>query len=316
MTLSATQRERLRKLEAKLRAAVRAGEPERAAELAAEIQGLFGSDRRHHRLLRAKLWAFEAALDVNSLGYAETGFIGIRQLCGSGTRLYLEASILLAVCKLRLRKIPEAKKLVREVVSKLNHIKSDRTRRQFQGRLIERIEEECILTELIGTDEGFLDPQEIHSKAVLLIQKNSEEEIFALIGNTLPAKTLYTLKDIRDYSILLLPAPDRKYLPAPAQAEKPSNIGKKAFAVIRRIAWKAVCSPDSELFKLWSRKIPKAYNQAYFATAIVTTLASWRIGIPLLASGVVALVMKCAAHEFCELAKPKGLMIDRSEKED
>ena len=41
MTLSANQKERLRKLEAKLRAAVRAGEPERAAELAAEIQNLF-----------------------------------------------------------------------------------------------------------------------------------------------------------------------------------------------------------------------------------------------------------------------------------
>ena len=262
------------------------------------------------------MWAFEAALDANSLTYAEAGFIGIRRVCGTGTRLYLEASILLAVCKLRLHKVPEAKKLVREVISKLNHIKSDRRRRQFQRRLIERIEQECILSELIGTNEGPLDPQEIHSKAVLLIQKNSDEEILMLIGNAMPAQTLYLLKDVRDYSILQLPAPDRKCLPAPAQAEKPSHIGKMAFEAIRRVAWKVLCSPESELFKLWSRKIPKVYNQAYFATAITTTFANWRIGIPLLASGVAALVMKHAALEFCELAKPKGLMINQDETDE
>jgi hypothetical protein len=39
-------------------------------------------------------------------------------------------------------------------------------------------------------------------------------------------------------------------------------------------------------------------------------MAHWRIGIPLLASGVVALAMKYSAQEFCKLATPKSLMID------
>jgi hypothetical protein len=34
-----------------------------------------------------------------------------------------------------------------------------------------------------------------------------------------------------------------------------------------------------------------------------------------LASGLAALAMKYSAEEFCELAKPKGLMIAREKKE-
>ena len=119
----------------------------------------------------------------------------------------------------------------------------------------------------------------------------------------------------RDYSILLLPKADQKLLPTTKTTEKPRNLGKKTFALLRRIAWKTFCRPDSSIFKLWSSRIPKIYNEAYFASAIASTFASWKIGLPLLASGIVALVMKYSAEEFCELAKPKGLMIDINEKE-
>lgn len=306
---------KLRKLENELQLAVGSGATERAAEIAGQIQVLFGDDRKHHRLLRAKLWAFEAALDANRLAYAESGFVGIRKLAGSTTRLYLEASSLLAVCLLRQKNIGKAKRLIREVISKINNIKSDRTRNQFQKRLITRIEEECILTELIGKDDGKLDEQEIHEKAVQLIQQNSEDEILKLIGNSVPASGVLLLREVREYSILRLPAPDQKLLPAPKDAEKPKNIGKKALAVLRRVGWKTLCNPDSEIYKLWSKRIPKVFNQGYFAAAIVSTMNGLSIGIPLLASGVLATVMKYSAEEFCELAKPKGLMIPRGEKE-
>jgi len=140
----------IRPLELELRKAVQQAESEEAIELAGKIQALFPDDRSHHRLLRAKLWAFEACLDANRLTYAESGFIGIRKLSGPNTRLYLEASSLLAVCFLREKKTSESKELIHEAISKINNITSDRTRHQFQKRLIERIEEECILAELIG----------------------------------------------------------------------------------------------------------------------------------------------------------------------
>jgi len=310
MKLSQPQKRELRRLEIELQACVKSANSEKAAEITAHIQTLFGDDRRHHRLLRAKLWCFEAALDANSLGYAESGLLGVRNLAGRGTRLQLEASTLLAVCYLRQKRYTDAKKLIRGVVSHLAKIQSNSKRRQFQKRLVERIEEECILAELIGVQEGVIIPEEVHAKAVLLIQRSSDNEIFALLGNSIPSAALLVLNDVRDYSINLIAATDRKLLPAPAIAERPENVGKKAFAVLRRIAWKTFCSPDSELYKMWSKKIPAVFNKGYFAAAITATMAHWRIGIPLLASGVVALAMKYSAQEFCKLATPKSLMID------
>lgn len=306
----------LRSLEEELKGAVRTGAVERAIELATQIQGLFADDRRHHRLLRAKLWAFEACLNANRLQYAQSGFLGVRKLAGSSTRLYLEASSLLAICYLRNKEINEAKEVVREVVKKINNIKSDNTRRKFQKRLIERIEEECILTDLMDTQIGPLDTKEIEEKAILLVQHNSDNEIYKLIGNSVPSSGIALLRDVRAYSIEQIPLSDRKLLPPPERAEEPRKIGKTAFAILRRVIWKTLCSEDSSVYKLWSRRVPKVFDQGYFTAAIVTTLGEYRIGIPLIASGIAALVMKYSAEEFCEISKPKGIMISRKEDDD
>ena len=304
----------IKPLELKLRKAVQQAEFEVAIELAEKIQVLFPYDRKHHRLLRAKLWAFEACLDANRLTIAEAGFIGIRKFSEPNTRLYLEASSLLAVCFLRQKKIPESKKLIHEAILKINNIASDRTRHQFQKRLIERIEEECILAELIGAGEEKLDVKEIEAKAIFLMQRNSDDEILKLIGNSVPVSSVKLLSDVRTYSIKQLSAPDRKLLPAPEKAEEPKHIGRITFAILRRIAWKTFCKPSSPIYKLWANRIPKVFNEGYFYAAAVTTLNDFKIGIPLIASGFVALIMKYSAEEFCELAKPKGLMIAPNEK--
>lgn len=310
MHLSPQQKAQLRQFERELQECVKSGDSERAAEITTKIQILFGSDRRHFRLLRAKLWCFEAALDANSLTYAESGLVGVRNLAARGTRLHLEASTLLALCHIRQKRYQDAKRLIRSVIANLARIPSIPKRRQFQKRLIDRIEEECILTELIGVQHGNLDPEEIHTKAVLLIQRSSDDEIYALLGNSLPSAGLLALNDVRSYAVNQIGITDRKLLMAPTAAERPENIGRKAFAVLRRIAWKTFCDPESELYKMWSEKIPAVFNKGYFAAAVTTSMAEWRIGIPLLASGVVALAMKYSAEEFCRLAKPQSLMID------
>ncbi|MBU8933964.1 MAG: hypothetical protein KOO62_08140 [candidate division Zixibacteria bacterium] len=305
----------LKDIEKDLRAAVAKGQTEIAVECATKIQMLFAPDRKHHRLLQAKLWAFEACLDENRLRYAESGFTGIRQIAAQNTRLYLEATGFLAICLLRQKQVEKAKPLIREVVQSANNIRSERRRRQFQKRFIARIEEECVLSELIGTGEASLDPKAIHEKAVLLLQQNDQNELTKLIGNLVPLSGVLLLRDVRTYSILQLPPPDRKLLPPLEVAETPKNLGKRALAVLRRIAWRAICDPDSSIYKAWSKRLPKVFNEGYFAVALVTTFGNWQIGIPLLVSGVAAIIMKYSAHEFCEWAKPRGLMIPVNEKE-
>lgn len=307
--------DQLRLLESDLQRAVSKGSSQEALEIATKIQILFGEDRRHSRLLRAKLQAFEACLDTNQLVYAESGFSGIRQLASNQTRLYLEASALLAVCYLRLKQPEKAKPLIQEILERINNIRSDTRRHQFQERLIHRIEEECVLSDVIGRNEGELIPAEIHVKAVQLLQTSSEDEILKLIGNSLPSSTISLLRNVRGYSIAQLSPPDQKLLPSSKDVEIPKNIGKTVFAVIRRIGWKTLCDPESSIYKAWSKRVPEVYSDTYFATALATTFANWKIGIPMLVSGTVALVMKYSAQEFCNWAKPKGLMIGRGEKE-
>jgi hypothetical protein len=65
---------------------------------------------------------------------------------------------------------------------------------------------------------------------------------------------------------------------------------------------------------MWSKKIPAVFNEGYFTGGVIATLGDFRIGLPIVASGFAALVMKYSAEEFCEIAKPKGLMIPRDEK--
>lgn len=212
--LTQNQLTTLAPLENKLKRAVGSAEVEVAIEITTKIQVIFGSDRSHHRLLRNKLWMFEACLDDNRLTYAEAGFTGIRNLARPNTRIWLEASALLAVSVLRQKRGTQAKQLIREVIASINNIASDRTRHQFQRRLVERLEEECILAELIGTETTSLDADEIHEKAILLVQQNSDDEILRLLGNSVPPASIHLLGDIRDYSIKQLPEPDKKLLPS------------------------------------------------------------------------------------------------------
>jgi hypothetical protein len=313
--LTPSQLQLLRPLEIELQEAVKLGESETAIELASQIQTLFSSDRHHHRLLRAKLWAFESCLNDNRTPFAESGFIGIRSFSSPSTRLYVEATALLAICMLRQKKIAEAKNLIKDAIGKINNITSDQTRHKFQQRLIERIEEECIFAELIGAGDDILDPKNIEETAILLIQRSDTAEILEIIGRDIPKASMQLLGDVRTYSINQLPAPDRKLLPPLPKTESPQTIGKTAFSILKRIAWKTFCKPSSTLHKLWSAKIPKVFNEGYFSAAVVSTFADHRIGLPLLASGVTALIMKYSAEEFCEIAKPKNLMIDKTEKE-
>jgi hypothetical protein len=250
------------------------------------------------------------------LTYAKDELLSLRRLASIRTRLHLEASSLLAVCYLRQKNFGDAKRLIRDVISNINNIKSDRTRRAFQKRLIERIEEECIFVELIGSGDGSLDVEEIHSKAVLLLQRSSDDEILRLIGNSIPVSGVRLLTDVRNFSIKQLPESDQKLLPPPQASSESKRLGKTVFAALKRIGWKTFCDPDSTIYKMWSKKVPQVFDQKYFAAAVISTMGNFRIGIPLLASGVVALVMKSTAEEFCNMAKPKGIMMDREDRVD
>ena len=58
---------RLRYLEPKLKAAGKYSRFDEAQQIAQEIQNLFPNDLNHHRLLQARNWYFQAALEDNQI---------------------------------------------------------------------------------------------------------------------------------------------------------------------------------------------------------------------------------------------------------
>jgi hypothetical protein len=309
--LSPHQKIFLPSLEDKLKLAVRDGNHELAITLTDKIQSLFAADRSHYRLLRAKLWCFEASLNANSLSYAETGLLGVRGLASIPSKIYVEASALLTVCCLRKKKIESAKEVIDDVLGKLKCIKSDRNRRSLHKRFKERVEDECLLSGLIDNKANLLNVGAVHSVAVKLLEEGSSETaLFEFLGKSVPQTSPALLKSIRDYSSSRVSSSDQKLLYPPGREEQPAHIGRKTFSIIGRVVWKGLCHPEGRIYKIWSAKVPEVYGESYFAASIVTAMKEWQIGSSLFAGGVVAIVMKYSASEFCRLAKPKSLICE------
>lgn len=311
--LTENQKATLKIEEPKLRSACRAGDLKAAEDIIKRIQTAFLEDRSHFRILRAKNWYYESMLDSGLNEDAEIGFKTIRKRANEGTRTYLEATSFYGICLLRNGRLDEAKKIIRYVVSNISDVRSDERRRQYQRRLIRRIEDECILSQLIGVQQGEMVISEIHLKSIEAV-KRSDDEIFEMIGAALPVHTQKILKGVTDYSIKLLPQQDQKFLKGPTEEQPNRELGKRALVALKRIGWKTFCDEHSEVYKLWSRRIPKVFNQGYFASSAVTSLANWKIGIPQLAVGIAATAMKYSCQEFCKNFKPEGLMIPTNEK--
>ncbi|TOQ56144.1 hypothetical protein CGG93_24565, partial [Vibrio parahaemolyticus] len=63
------------------------------------------------RILQAKNWLFEVAMEAGNLTYAKLGFEGIIKKSSGQTRLHLEATALLAICYIREQNLDMAREL-------------------------------------------------------------------------------------------------------------------------------------------------------------------------------------------------------------
>ena len=255
-----------------------------------------------------------AALEANQIDDAISGFKSIRIRAKENTRIYLEATVLLGVCYLRKKDIETAKKYIKEAIASINNIRSDSRRNQFQKRIVDRIESESILGFLSSKNALKIEPDKLHIEAVKLLQTKSDNEIFGDIGSRVSKDVLHQIEGIKDYSIKLLPPRDQKLLQPAKALENDVTFGKRIVETIKRISWRTICEPKSQIYNLWNKQIPEVFNKGYFASAVAVTLAQYSIGLPLIAAGVVAIIMKYSAMDFCERFKPKDIMISRSDK--
>jgi len=313
--LTKSQKQRLATLEPALRDCVPAGNLRQAQLLAAEIKELLSPTGHRMRLLQAKNWLYETAIEAGSIAYAKAGFEGTRQLVSKGTRIYVEATALLAVCNLREQRFDIAKALIQEAVQGLPNISSEARRKQFHARLLGRLEDECILAGLAMNNEPPPTLDRVDSLAIALVQRNDQEQLTLILGQAIPKQSLDILKDVRTSYERRLPAPELKHLPPPPPNEEQREaLGKRAHAAIKRIAWRSLCDPTHHVHQAWTQGLSVVYDKKYITGAILAALGSVNITGAMIIASVAALAIRMGAELFCEVFAPTSLMISRDDK--
>ncbi len=256
-------------------------------------------------------------MEAGELDTAELGFIGVRKKTARGTRIYLEATALLAICYLRRDRLDLAEPLIAETLRREKSIGSEARRRKFIRSVVKRFEEEGALTSLKGCGDEPLDPVQVQSSAGKMIQTMTDDEVFATIGRSLPKKTVAYLLKIDEFARGQLPSAEVRYLPLPEELVKDSELGRTVFSSIRRVLYRSLCDPESDVYKAWfNQGLMTVLDKRYFAIAVAVSTAFSGMGIGIKALGVsaTALLIKVGIEVFCDRYKPTGVMDVRSEK--
>lgn len=312
--LTAQQVERLGRLEPSLRKAVRRGDYPAAKTIAADIQRVLRATGHETRLMQAKNWLFEAAMEADRLGIAMAGLEGVRQSVRPRTRVYLEATALLAICHLRQRALERAEPLIGEVLANDSVIRSERRRRQFRRRVVARFEEEGLLAALKNRGNERLEVDEIDAEAGRSVQSKTEDEMLADLGSALPQSAIHFLLRVDQAARRQLPISEIRYLPPPRDLVKKSELGRTISSSLTRVLWGSLCDPESEIYRAWySHGFAVVLSKKYITSCVVAALSGLGIGLKALAVSLVALVVKFGVEVWCNMNQPKGIMLERSE---
>lgn len=207
-----------------------------------------------------------------------------------------------------------AREFIIKAVRKINNIKSVERRKQFHSRLLERLEEESILVGLVNQGGKPLDIDQVDYEAVKLVMSKTEDKILIEMGKAVPKQSIEMLNHVRETYQLRIAYTDKKLLPPPLTEDTKVELGKRANTALKRVAWRALCSPESEIFKAWSNGLSVVYDKKYIAGAIVASFNSFSISATMIAASAAALAIKFGAEVFCETFAPKSMMIERTDK--
>ena len=205
--------------------------------------------------------------------------------------------------------------MIAETLRREESIGSEARRRKFIRTVIKRFEEEGALASLKGYGDELLDPAQMQSEAGDMIRTMTEDEVFASLGRSLPKKTVAYILKIDEFSRGQLPSAEVRYLPLPEELVKHSELGRTVFSSIRRVLYRSLCDPDSDVYKAWfNQGLMAVLDRRYLAIAVGTALSGLSIGVKALGVSATALLIKIGIEVFCERYKPTGVMEVRSEK--
>lgn len=314
MRLNNTQKNRLSVLKPQFETSIREKDYNGSKLIFRDIQELLLQNNNKTLLAKYKNWLYELAVDVEEYSFAERGLISVRRDVNSNTRLYLEATALLAICYLRLLKVTNAKPLIKEVLNNSAVIKTERTRKIFNKEIIQRFDEEVALFSLKESKIVQFDIDEIENEVGFLVATKTEGELFGMLGHNVPNNTKNLLFEVDNFAKNQLPYTERKLLQTSEELIKDEEAGKTVFKSFKRTIYNSICDPKSQVYKMWNEKIVGAvFDIKYLIGAITLTLSNSYIGIKALIVTASALVIRFGLDIYCEHYKPKGLMDTRKQ---
>jgi hypothetical protein len=314
--LTDEQKRRLGRLEPVLRDAARRGDYETAKRVTADIQEVLRATGHETRLMQAKNWLFEAALEAGKVAsVAIPGFVGVRAKTRPATRVYLEATALLAICHLRENDFESAVPFISESVRREMNISSPQRRAQFRRRMIDRFESEWVLATLRVTRPfEAADPSAVEDEAGRLLATQTEEEMPEALGRSVPLEVVERIYRVYDLARSQVPPAEQKYLPSPKDRRKQKEVGRTVLEAGKLVVWRSLCDPTNDVYKLWFESgVQAVVNKKVVGTAVVLALGGLTIGWYTLAATIAAMIFKMGLDVFCEVTRPEGLMIGRNE---
>lgn len=309
--LTEVQKRRLATLEPALREAVYAADYEGAKAIAADLQSVLRSSGHETRLMRAKVWLFEAALNAGELQVADSGLSGVCSKTAIGTRIHLEALSLRAVCKIRLGKLAEAERLIERAVDS-KAIRDPAKRRKFVQSITHRFQLEAYLFAAKGQLSDNLDPQEVDAEAVQAVRTKTDDELYAELAVALPRSVIEATLRLDKATRLRLTHDELLLLPSPAALERRRDQGKTFFQSLKLVVWKSLCDPKSDVYQAWfTNGISHFLSKKYYAVVVTTALVDLGIAAKAIAVPATALLMKLGVEVYCEMYRPGEILDDR-----
>lgn len=306
-SLSKVQKERIKRLEPALKEAAANGNLSLAKQIVVDLKGIYLATGNSAKFGLAKNRLFEAAMEAGELTFAIEGLEGIRKSCNNNTRVYLEATTLLAICYLRKNILSETEPLITEVLTNDHVIKSPEKRTEFRKLVIERFNEETTLRSLKSDVVDEYTLEEIEATAINMANSNSETEIYKNIGQFVPDSTKNILSKVDAFSKKQLPSAQRLMLNAPITPADAEEIGKTVYASIKRVVYGSLCDKKNSNYKSWHGSSATALKTGV-TVVVAEVFSKFSIGMKAVLVSVIAIILKLGIEIYCDFNKPINVM--------
>lgn len=302
--------ERVKALEVRLDVLASTGKLKPAKLVLDELKTILQKYHHNARVMQGYLKLYEGALETWQLDIAKRGFQFVRANTSSDTRLFLEATTLLAIAHLREQDTFSAEPLMAEVLRNDAAISSKTQREIFRREVVDRFDQEGALAALAACHPDHKTEADVHSEAIRLLREGKgPEDIQENLGSTVPQSVKEFLLKVDRLSKNMLPHEQRLMLPSPTEVVKNKGVGGVIFAGIKRKLYRHICDEQSDAYQAWVQDgLDAILSKGYVASAVISTLAEMRIALGAVAVGATAMVMSRGITNFCERNKPSSLM--------